>query len=244
MLFDSTYYIDKIREYNSKISCKKINNFEITKIQGLKGIVSHYLYDLDEEINEPILELSDNYKTWMRLTPLEIEGCYESIKRAKGKVGVVGLGLGYFVQEILKKDKVLEVVIYEKSIEVIELYISNFGEDSRVRIINEDAFKSKSEVFDFFFVDIYEYKLTIDVAKHYEVFNKLHSINEYSFWGIERFLLSCQVEDIMWTYIPEEWMSMARDLYDKFNDSPYFKRFKPLDDKMVKKVLKTFSEIL
>ena len=36
----------------------------------------------------------------MRLTPLEIEGAYFSIKRAHGKVGIVGLGLGYTVWEM------------------------------------------------------------------------------------------------------------------------------------------------
>ncbi|ERK29497.1 hypothetical protein [Clostridium intestinale] len=125
MLFDRAYYIDKIREYNKKIKCEKINKFEVSKIDGLKGIIPHYLYELNEEIEESIIELSDNTKTWMRLTPLEIEGCYESIKRAKGTVGVVGLGLGYFIQEILKKKEVKKITVYETSKDVIEIYKHN-----------------------------------------------------------------------------------------------------------------------
>ena len=48
----------------------------------------------------------------MRLTPLEIEGSYFAIERAKGKVGIVGLGLGYVAQEMAKKEEVDEVIVY------------------------------------------------------------------------------------------------------------------------------------
>ena len=244
MLFEKAYYIDKIKEYNAKINCKKINKFKITKIQGLKGIIPHYLYEIEEEINEPIIELSDGLKTWMRLTPLEKEGCYESIKRANGKVGVVGLGLGYFVQELLKKDKVEEIVVYENSKDVIELYKYNFEKNPKVVIINEDAFTAGAREFDFFFVDIYEYKLSTIIADHYNSFNKLHNIKEYSFWGLERFLLSCKMEDLMYLCIPEEWMDMTRDIYDKLSESENFSKYKSLDDSVVEKLLKKFSEIL
>lgn len=244
MLFDRAYYIDKIREYNKKIKCEKINKFEVSKIDGLKGIIPHYLFEINEEIEEAIIELSDNTKTWMRLTPLEIEGCYESIKRAKGTVGVVGLGLGYFIQEILKKKEVKNITVYETSKDVIEIYKHNFGEDDKIEIIQEDAFKSQSRKFDFFFVDIYEYKLTSKIAEDYKFFNELHDIKEYSFWGVERFLLSCTMEDLMHLCIPEEWMDMARDLYDKFNDSYYFNQFKPLDYKEIEKLLNAFERIL
>lgn len=244
MLFSRSYYIDKIREYNKKISPKESNAFKITKINGLKGIVDYYFYQIEDEIKEPIIEISDERKTWMRLTPLEIEGCYESIKRAKGKVGVVGLGIGYFVQEILKKEKVKEVIVYESSKDVIDLYLDNFGEDKRVKIINEDAFKGERESFDFFFVDIYQYKLTKDMGEHYKFFNELHDIYEYSFWGMERFLLNCQMEDIVYLYIPEEWMEMAKDLYGKLGDSNHIKDFKQIDYEIIKKVLKSFEEVL
>ena len=51
----------------------------------------------------------------MRLTPLEIQGAYFAIKMAKGKVGVVGLGLGYVVEEMAKKLEVEEITVYEIS---------------------------------------------------------------------------------------------------------------------------------
>ena len=38
--------------------------------------------------------------------------CY---KMAKGKVGVVGLGLGYAVEEMAKKPEVEEITVYEIS---------------------------------------------------------------------------------------------------------------------------------
>ncbi len=45
---------------------------------------------------------------------------------AKGKVGVVGLGLGYVVEEMAKKPEVEEITVYEISKEIIELYYENF----------------------------------------------------------------------------------------------------------------------
>ena len=244
MPFDRAYYIDKIEEYNAVINENQIGDFKIRKKEGIDQPIEHYLFKVDEEFNDTILELISRDEIIMSLTPLEIEGCFESIKRAKGKVGVVGLGLGYYVQEIIKKPQVKEVIVYEKSKEIIELYNKSFNENPKVRIINEDAYTTKEEDFDFFFVDIYSYKLSLDVVRDYIRFNKLHNITEYSFWGLERFLLSCQMEDLVWVYIPEEWLSMVRDLYNKFEETKYFKDFKPMDENIVKEVLHAFSEVL
>ncbi|MDD7794948.1 hypothetical protein [Clostridium sp. 'White wine YQ'] len=244
MPFDRAYYIDKIEEYNAVIKENQLGDFKIIKKDGINKPVEHYLFKADEECNNAILELSSSDGIIMSLSPLEIEGCFESIKRAKGKVGVVGLGLGYYVQEIIKKPQVKEVIVYEKSKEIIELYYKSFNENPKIRIINEDAFSVKGEEFDFFFVDIYSYELSLDVVSDYIRFNKLHNITEYSFWGLERFLLSCQMEDLVWVYIPEEWLSMVRDLYNKFEETKYFKNFKPMDENIVKEVLHAFSEVL
>ena len=73
--------------------------FEILKRDSLNGKVEGYLYTKNDNVIGPIPELiGENKRVWMRLSPKEIEGSYEFIKFATGKVGVVGLGLGYVAQ--------------------------------------------------------------------------------------------------------------------------------------------------
>lgn len=91
--FDKSYVLDKIKEYNSKINKSKIGDYEIKSIDGLKGIVQGYLYEKEDEYDIEILELHGPRHIWMRLTPLEIQASYFAISMARGKVGVVGLGL-------------------------------------------------------------------------------------------------------------------------------------------------------
>ena len=111
--FDKSYVLDKMNEYNGKINKNKIGDYEIKAISGLKGKFQGYLYKIEDEYDVEILELHGPSHIWMKLTPLEIQASYFAIKMAKGKVGVVGLGLGYVVEEIAKKSEVEEVVVYE-----------------------------------------------------------------------------------------------------------------------------------
>lgn len=243
--FDKEFYLEKIEEYNKKIKSQKIGDFEIKEIDGLQGIISGYLYEKHDEINTKILELIHDYNhVWMRLTPEEIQGTFFAIDRAKGKVGIVGLGLGYTAQEIAKKDKVTEVIVYELSKEVIDLYNKNFSNNPKIKIVNEDAFKADKDKFDFFFVDIYQYKITDQVVKDYVEFNNLHQIEEYTFFGMEHFLLSCNYEQLVWVYIPENWMEMARDAYDALEQSNLLKYYKPLDENIVSLILERFKVVL
>ena len=243
--FEREYVLSTIKEYNRKIKPNKIGNFEIKRLDGLQGIVQGYLHEKKDRINLKIAELNHNYDhIWMRLTPLEIQGSYFAIERAKGKVGIVGLGLGYVAQEMAKKEEVKEVIVYELSKEVIDLYNCNFKENPKINIINIDAFNAESEEFDFFYVDIYQYKVTSQVVEDYTAFNNLHKIEEYSFFGMEHFLLSCSYEEIVWVYIPENWMEMAREAYDALEQSNLLEYYTPLDSNIVSAVLAKFKVAL
>ncbi|GIM29448.1 hypothetical protein CPJCM30710_21140 [Clostridium polyendosporum] len=240
--FDKQYYTEKVQEYCLKIKEERLGNFYIDKV--IKKFHDGYLYKANDEVEIQVAELREGEKLWMRISPHEVQGCFEAIKRAEKKVGVVGLGLGYFVQEVLKKDSVDEIIVYEINPEVIELYKRNFGPNKKLTIVEGDAFKAERENFDFFFVDIYQYKVSLDVVSDYIAFNKLHEIKEYAFWGMEHFLLSCSIEDIIWVYIPENWMEMAKDLFERFNDSPYIDYFSPIDSDETKSILDEFSKVL
>ena len=104
--FEKEYVLNKINEYNNKIKKNKIGDYEIKSVDGLKGLVQGYLYTKEDSVDLEILELHGPEHIWMRLTPLEIQASYFAIKMAKGKVGVVGLGLGYVVEEMAKKSDV------------------------------------------------------------------------------------------------------------------------------------------
>ena len=242
--FNDGYVLEKIDEY-SKISVPaKVGSYEIKAVDGLKGIIQGYLYAKEGEINKPILELHGPEHIWMRLTPLEIEGAHFSIKRAHGKVGVVGLGLGYTVWEMAKKESVSQVIVYEISQEVIDLYNKNFGDNPKIKIIKGDAYTAEKDKFDFFYADIYEYKLTSQVVDDYEKFNRLHEIEEYAFFGMEHFLLSCKYEEIVWVYIPESWMEMSKDAYRALGEAGYLAYYTALDEELVSQVLAKFKPVL
>ena len=242
--FNEKYVLEQIDEYNEKIKTSKSGKYEIKEIDGLQGIISGYMYEKKGIINKKILELHGPEHIWMRLTPYEIEASYFPIKMAKGKVGVVGLGLGYAVQEMAKKDSVEEVIVYEISKDVIDIYNSNFEKNNKITIINEDAYKAKSEKFDFFYVDIYEYKLTSKVVKDYKVFTKLHNIEEYSFFGMEHFLLSCSYTDVMWVYVPENWVEASQRAFQSLEQNQILDYYYKLDENIVSQVLSEFKVIL
>lgn len=242
--YNKEFVFQEMKKYDKLMHAGTSGNYRIvksvTKEQNLQG----YMYENKEIYNIDVIQLLKQDVSLMRLSPKEIESSYEAIKFARGKVGIVGLGLGYVVQEIAKKNSVNEVIVYEISKEVIELYNQNFGENKKIKIIEGDAFKAERQKFDFFYVDIYEYKLTDKVVEDYRIFNELHEIEDYSFWGLEHFLLSCQYEDIVWVYIPEIWIEMSKKLYESLDSSGYIKMYKPLEEKKVKTILMEFKEIL
>jgi len=241
--YDEKFIIDKIEEYNAQIKVNEIGKYKIIKRDGLKGIIDGYLYEKEGEIKTEIPELIGKDRIWMRISPKEIQGSYEFIKIAKGRVGIAGLGLGYTVQELSKKDEVQEIIVYEISQDVIDLYNSNFKNNEKIKIIHSDAFKATVETFDFFFSDIYEYKLSLKVVEDYIKLNNIHHIEECLFFGVEHFLLSCSYDEIVWVYIPESWMKMSKRISSTLDDSGYIKYYKKLDEKVVSEVLEAFKPI-
>lgn len=243
-LFDKENAINKLNNYDLNIKEQFINKVKIVKDKTSKPNINGYLYYKLEENKVLSIDLFDDKKLLMQLNHKEFEATYETIKFANGKVGIVGLGLGYVANEIADKVNVDMVTVYEKSKEVIEMYKNNFRDNPKIKIINIDAFEAESDVFDFFFVDTYGYELSEKVVDDYIKFHQIHTIYDYTFLGVEHFLLSCSYEEIIWVYIPELWMSMCRNISEDLESSGYIEYYKPLDEKMVSTVLKKFKEVL
>lgn len=236
------FIVDKMKEYNKKISQGSFGSYKIVKKEEKNNIIEGYLYKREGN-KEFVIELLNDNNLVMKLGHKEIESTFQIIKFAKGRVGIVGLGLGYVAQEIAKKQDVKEIIVYEISKEVIELYRNNFGENKKIKIIEGDAFKAESQSFDYFYVDIYNYVLSSKVVDDYKFFMKLHNIEEYVFCGLEHFLLSCRYEEIIWVYIPETWMDMAKGISTALSISGYIKGYEQLNEKLVSNVLAQFKEV-
>lgn len=242
--YNKNFVFQEMKKYSNLINQGTCGNYKIIKNIIKKQNLQGYMYENKEEYDIDVIQLYKNDIGLMKLTPREIESSYGIISFAYGKVGIVGLGLGYVVQKIAQKSDVKEVIVYEISEEIIELYNRNFEQNEKIKIIKCDAYKAKKEKFDFFYVDIYEYKLTSKVVEDYKYFNELHEIEEYAFWGLEHFLLSCKYEDIVWVYIPESWIAMSKKAYESLDSSGYIKEYKPIDEELVKGILLEFKEIL
>lgn len=241
--YNERYLINKINEYNNLISLGSIGSFKIINTKERKRVINGYMYDKDGALDLDILELHGPDNICMKISPREVESSYMFIKYASGRVGVVGLGLGYVVQELAKKKDISEIIVYEKEKDIIDLYKLSFDENPKVKIINKDAYKAKKEEFDFFYVDIYEYKLTKQVVDDYKKFNKIHKIKEYLFWGLEHFLLSCKYEEIVWVYIPELWMKISKDIFIAFQNANLLNNYEQLDEELVSDILSEFKII-
>lgn len=108
--------------------------------------------------------ISENQDVWMSITPHEMETMKTAIEQVRGKVAVMGLGLGYFPYMISMKKEVTEIVIVEKDEAIISLFknhlLTLFPYKEKISVIHTDAFsyakeELKSLKADFCFVDLW-----------------------------------------------------------------------------------------
>ena len=61
---------------------------------------------------------------------------------------------------------------------------------------------------------------------------------------MEHFLLSCAIEDLLMIYIPENWIHMAQDLFNRLSDHNKIDDFVRLDENEVRDILLMFKKVL
>lgn len=111
--------------------------------------------------------------TVMSNTPDEILDFVYEFRGVKGKVLINGLGLGVTVKYLLDNPEVTEVIVIEKSKDVIDLVADSYRKDERFKVINADCFEyspPKGEKYNFVWHDIWDY-ITSD---NLEEMKKLH----------------------------------------------------------------------
>lgn len=152
------------------------------------GFVQRYLAS-DMHINGSldVARLSIGGEVFMSTCPMEIESHQLPIALAKGDVLVGGLGMGYYVQQILDKEKVRSVTVVEKEPGVIALYKVLFGSHPKLSIIQGSMFNFKSQThYDFAYIDLWP-DLDIDrVCTDMRLVAQQVTADRYFAWGTER----------------------------------------------------------
>ena len=161
---------------NIKIPNKKIKNWtlgqqkyapyegfiwkDLTFFDGFKEVCNIGYFD--REFFFPTV--FENGVEWMAIKPNEIETMRDSIKKARGRVAVFGLGLGYYAYMVSEKEEVSSVTVIERDESVIELFKSEilpqFKNRDKIKIIKIDALdfiKKRDNVveFDYAFIDLW-----------------------------------------------------------------------------------------
>lgn len=72
--------------------------------------------------NVPERERATWGAVWMSLTPAEMISQRSGIRKARGKVVIGGLGMGWFLRKVCEKEDVDEVIVVEKSQELLAWY--------------------------------------------------------------------------------------------------------------------------
>lgn len=151
------------------------------------------------EVEFPFPAILENGIEWMTITPNEVETMREPIKKCRGRVLTLGLGLGYFAFHASEKPEVERVVVVERSHDVIEIFktylLPQFPHADKIEIVEADAFQyMQNEMprgkFDYVFADLWH-----DASDGLEMYRKLKKYEhlaphtEFDYW-IEPSLLS------------------------------------------------------
>ena len=82
-------------------------------------------------------------RVWMSLTPGEIYSQRAGVKRGKGNVLILGLGMGWMAQRVLEREKVKHVTIVERELPILEHFGLMLKEEfgNKVTLVHGDAHK-------------------------------------------------------------------------------------------------------
>ena len=207
--FTEDLYISNIR-----IEDKKIGDFFLTKATYEKGELFQYdepdVYDdivvpklayFTDKVDFPTVY--EGIIPWMSVCPSEINSMKKEMEEAKGKVLVLGLGLGYYPYIISQRDDVEEITIVEFQEEIIRIFEENifpqFNKRDKIRIVKADAFRFMMDVepgeYDYIYCDIWENQFDGAIA-----YRKLHE-HEERLYGTK---FGYWIEDQIKYYIEEE----------------------------------------
>lgn len=118
----------------------RIETFEISPREASFSSIRAIMHPEERVEAGTYKRLMHRNEVIMSNTRMEIRTNRPIILAAKGRTLLNGLGLGMVPAAILKKPELTELWVVEKSPDVIQLVGPTFASDSRVRIIEDDAF--------------------------------------------------------------------------------------------------------
>ena len=161
----------------------------------------------------PYLALTEGNNVWMSLNPNDIETMKPYIKKAKGNVLVLGLGMGYVPYMISLKDEVKSITIIEKDKEIIDLFKKNllplFVNRNKITIIEDDAinYVAENNKYDYIFADLWH-----DAEDGLSLFVQLKRISKNIDCWLEVSLYQ-MLRRCMITLLEEQLEGMKEDAY-------------------------------
>ncbi len=106
-----------------------------------------------------------SWETWMSLTPLEVESQELGYRCARGRMAIMGLGMGWIAANAALNPEVSEITVVERDPDVIRLFLESGARDSipeparsKLSIVEADALKwypDTGEPIDFLYADIW-----------------------------------------------------------------------------------------
>ncbi len=154
---------------------RRLGQFLLTEASYAKGEFFQYdMPPLDRDFVVPRLgffteevrfpAIYEGNMPWVSVCPSEINTMNADAIHARGRVLVLGLGLGYYPFLISEKKEVKTITIVEKSPEIIRLFqeelLPQFPHKEKIRVEEADAFQFLEEAepweFDFCYADIWE----------------------------------------------------------------------------------------
>jgi hypothetical protein len=170
-------------------------SFDMIPLHGrLRDYFNRNWYETDFKV--PRLKIAG--KTWMSITPMEVQSAYIPLQMAAYDVWTAGLGLGYFALKAAAKEEVNRVIVYEQEPKIIEFFYQAFGnrpELDKIEIRQGDFLEAlrgtEIDQNDFIFNDIYPTLNDPDMIEHYKEFGPEYP--GYTFWGAERVILDASM---------------------------------------------------
>jgi len=181
------------------------------------------------------LALTHNHRVWMSITPNEINTHAIPIKNAHGHVVTFGLGMGYFVFNVIQKEEVKSITVIENDPQIIDFFkqliMPQLKEKAKINIVCADAYSYIKEThkFDYAYVDLWHNPN--DGLPFYLAFKKAESNFPncaFNYW-LETSILSLYrrclltVAEEQLNNVPESSYQKAKNDMDEVINEIYFK---------------------
>ena len=189
----------------------------------------------DKEFSYPTV--FENGREWMAIKPNEIETMKDSVKNARGRVLVYGLGIGYFAYMVSEKNEVDTVTIVERDQNVIDLFnkyiLPQFPNKAKITIVKSDAFdyaknKMGNGSFNYIFTDLWhDVSDGVDLYVKMKKYEALCPNSHFDYW-IEKSILSSirwSIFDGIYTRVKEKSFNGTIEEIEKYLTDDYLKEF-------------------